>query len=56
LGEGGVFIARIWVERGKLREFANLIEKHFDVVEEYWHEQSGAVVLVFRCDARLGAG
>jgi SAM-dependent methyltransferase len=49
LTEEGVFIVRIWNGRGKLREFVDIIEKNFDVVEEYRHEESGAVVVVFRC-------
>jgi SAM-dependent methyltransferase len=51
LTKDGVFIVRIWDGRGKLRAFADVIEKNFDVVDEYRHEESGAMVLVFRCDA-----
>ncbi len=50
----GVFIVRIWNGRGKLKEFVHLIEKNFDVQELYHHEESGAVVLVFRCYAGPG--
>jgi 2-polyprenyl-6-hydroxyphenyl methylase/3-demethylubiquinone-9 3-methyltransferase len=49
LREGGVFIVRIWDGRGKLKEFADIIKRNFDIVEEYQHQESGAVVLVFRC-------
>lgn len=49
LKEEGVFIVRIWDGRGKLREFARIIEENFDVAEEYRHESSGTIVLVFRC-------
>jgi SAM-dependent methyltransferase len=45
----GAFIVRIWDGRGKLREFAEIIKRNFDVVEEYRHEESGALVLVFKC-------
>jgi SAM-dependent methyltransferase len=51
LTKDGVFIVRIWDGRGKLREFANVIKRNFDVVEEYRHETSGTMVLVFRCHA-----
>jgi SAM-dependent methyltransferase len=51
LKEDGVFIVRIWNGRGKLREFVNIIGKNFDISEEYRHEETGAVVLVFRCHA-----
>jgi len=51
LTKDGVFIVRIWDGRGKLRAFADVIEKNFDVVDEYRHEESRAMVLVFRCDA-----
>lgn len=49
LTKEGVFIVRIWNGRGKLREFANVIQNNFDIVEEYRHEESGTMVLVFRC-------
>jgi hypothetical protein len=51
LREGGVFIVRIWDGRGKLKEFADIIKRNFDIVEECQHQESGAVVLVFRCHA-----
>jgi SAM-dependent methyltransferase len=51
LRESGVFIVRIWDGRGKLNKFADTIKCNFDIVEEYRHEESGAVVLVFRCPA-----
>jgi SAM-dependent methyltransferase len=54
LTKDGVFIVRIWNGRGKLREFVDIIGKNFDVLEEYRHEESGAVVLVFRCHAEPG--
>ena len=49
LREGGVFIVRIWDGRGKLREFLDIIKLNFDIVEEYQDEETGAVVLIFRC-------
>lgn len=49
LTEGGVFVVRIWNSLGKLREFADVIEDNFDVLDEYKHEETGTVVLVFRC-------
>ena len=51
LREGGVFIVRIWDGRGKLKEFAEVIKRNFDIVEEYQHRESGAVVLVFKCQS-----
>lgn len=48
LNEGGVFIARIWNGKGKLRVFAELIENEFQVVDEFREEASGAIVFVFR--------
>jgi SAM-dependent methyltransferase len=55
LREGGVFIVRIWDGRGKLKEFADIIKRNFDIVEEYKHQESGAVVLVFRCHSETRA-
>ena len=55
LREGGVFIVRIWDGRGKLKEFAEVIKRNFDIVEEYQHQESGAVVLVFKCHAESRA-
>ena len=49
LSEDGVFIVRIWDGQGKLRKFVTMIEKNFDIAEEYRHKNSGTVVLVFRC-------
>jgi SAM-dependent methyltransferase len=55
LREGGVFVVRIWDGRGKLKEFADIISRNFDIVEEYQHQESGAVVLVFRCQGETRA-
>jgi 2-polyprenyl-3-methyl-5-hydroxy-6-metoxy-1,4-benzoquinol methylase len=55
LREGGVFIVRIWDGRGKLKEFANIVKRNFDIVEEYQHQETGAVVLVFRCHSESRA-
>jgi SAM-dependent methyltransferase len=55
LREDGVFIVRIWDGRGKLKEFANTIKRNFDIVEEYKHQETGAVVLVFRCHSESRA-
>jgi 2-polyprenyl-3-methyl-5-hydroxy-6-metoxy-1,4-benzoquinol methylase len=54
LTDGGVFIVRIWNGRGKLWEFVNAIEKNFTIVEKYRDDESGTVVLVFRCRSGLG--
>jgi SAM-dependent methyltransferase len=53
LMEGGVFVVRIWDGRGKLWEFVNAIEKNFTIVEKHRDEETGAVVLVFRCRSGL---
>jgi SAM-dependent methyltransferase len=50
----GVFIVRIWNGRGKLHEFVDAIRKDFEIVEEYQHEETGAVVVVFRSRSGLG--
>jgi SAM-dependent methyltransferase len=55
LREDGVFIVRIWDGRGKLKEFAEVIKRNFDIVEEYQHQESGAVVLVFKCQSESKA-
>lgn len=49
LDEGGVFIVRIWNGHGKLKGYTELIEDHFHVLDEYRHQESGTVILVFRC-------
>lgn len=54
LAKDGVFIVRIWNGRGKLGEFVDIIGRNFNVVEEFRGEESGAVVLVFRCHAESG--
>jgi len=56
LKKDGVFIVRIWDGRGKLKEFVKAIEKNFDIAEEYRHDESGTVVLVFRCHAEPRKG
>lgn len=48
LTEDGVFVVRIWNGRGKLREFVDIIEDNFQIIDEYRHEVSGTMVLVFR--------
>ena len=45
----GVFLVRIWDGRGKLGEFAEIVRRNFEILEEYRHEESGAVFLVFKC-------
>jgi len=55
LKDSGVFIVRIWDGRGKLRQFIEILESHFDIVEGYRHEESDAVVLVFKCRAGVRA-
>lgn len=49
LKDSGVFIVRIWNGRGKLSQFVEILEGDFEIVEQYCHEDSDTVVLVFKC-------
>ena len=54
LKHDGCFIVRIWDGKGRLKTIVDIIRHSFDVIEEEWHQQSHAVVLVFRCQAGSG--
>ena len=51
----GVFIVKIWHGRKKGKGIVDIIKNRFEVIEEYWPEQTESVLLVFRGNAHRAA-